>query len=346
MEQNENTEKMKASPRTSARYETSRGKRKKAAQGKAILIAALLGAVLSGVVTYLVFYKKAQKEYEHLKQPIIIEESEVLDKLKGNLEAGTGVTTSLRQSFKNYLIINDGSRYIFAPINYDLKMHNRVKENLDTAGAMWSYEKKGRPLAKKGIDVSSHQGSIDWAKVKADGVEFAICRACYRGYGEEGNLRVDDTFEYNAGNAAANDITVGAYLFSQATDKKELDEEVELLLKTIAPYEIKGPVVMDIEIANAGEGRADQLGLEERTALAKRFCEKVRAAGYEPALYYNYETALLLLDVAELEDCDKWYASYTSDFYYPYYYKYWQYSEAGTVNGIEGKVDLDLWFED
>lgn len=103
---------------------------------------------------------------------------------------------------------------------------------------------------------------------------------------------------------------------------------------------------MDIEIANNGEGRADTLSVEERTALAKLFTEKVREAGYEPALYYNYETALLLLDINELEDSEKWYASYTEDFYYPYYYKYWQYSESGKVSGIEGNVDLDLWFTD
>lgn len=324
---------------------TSRARKKKKAQVKNLLFAVIAAAVIAGVFAYLAAYRRAKKEYEHLRQPIVIEESEVLSNLKDNLEAGTGVTTSLRQSFKDYLIINDGTRYIFNPINYDLKMHNRTKDNLDTSGKFWEYTVKGRSQVKKGIDVSKHQGEINWQAVKEDGVEFAICRALLRGY-ETGKVVVDETFAQNAQGANDNDITLGAYMFSQAVDEAELNEEVDILLETIKPYKIEGPVVMDIEIANQGAGRADNLSAEERTKLAELFIRRVREAGYEPALYYNYETALLRLDVEALEDCDKWYASYTEDFYYPYYYRFWQYTETGSVNGIEGNVDLDLWFAD
>ena len=191
METNENTEKVKASPRTSQKYESGSRKKKKNARIKAVILLLLLTAAVAGGLSYYAAYKRVQKEYAHMRQPIVIEESEVLDTLRGNLEAGTGVTSSLRKSFKDYLIINDGTRYIFNPVNYDLKMHRRTKEELDTTGAFWNYERKNRKLARPGVDVSSHQGPIDWAKVKEDGVEFAICRALYRGYGS-GKLVVDE----------------------------------------------------------------------------------------------------------------------------------------------------------
>lgn len=311
----------------------------------ALLLTVLITAVLVGVIAYLVAYKQVKQEFAYSRQPIVIEEGEVLETLKDNLSAGNSVMTSLRKSFSDYLIIYDSKKYIFQPIDYTRKMHEREPENLRLiSDNEWEYQENGKTVSHKGIDVSAHQGEIDWAKVKEDGVEFAMLRAVYRGY-ETGKLVVDKTFEQNAKGATEAGIPIGVYLFSQAVDQQELDEEIKLLEDTIKPYNIVCPVVMDIETAAEGQGRADGLSMEERTKLARYFADEIDAAGYRPMLYFNYEAAMLLVDTAQLEDVDKWYASYTKDFYYPYYYSIWQYSEEGTVNGIEGNVDMDMSFE-
>jgi len=311
-----------------------------------VFVIVLLTAAVVGIVVYVVAYRKVEEEFKYTRQPIVIEEGEAMAAIKENLENGSGMTTALRKGFKDYLVVYNDSKYIFLPINFNRKMHNRKSENVKKLpSGEWQYRENGRTVSYKGIDVSAHQGDIDWAKVKEDAVEFAMIRAVYRGYGEEGRLVTDKKFEENITAAAEAGIHVGVYMFSQALNEKELDEEVELLLSSIEGRNVTCPVVLDVELTEGGTGRADQLTMEERTALAKRFCEKVRAAGYRPMLYYNYETALLLLDTDQLEEYDVWYASYTSDFYYPYYYSLWQYTNTGKVSGIEGDVDLDMSFE-
>lgn len=326
--------------------EKEKKSRKKRFPWRTVIITVLVTSLLAGIISYLIAYNAIKKQFEYSRQPIVIEESEAMRTLKDNLASGTGVTTALRQSFKNYLIVYNGNSYTFYPLNYDMKMHNRKKENVKVLpSGEWQYLEKGKVVSHKGIDVSSHQGAIDWAKVKEDNVEFAIIRAVYRGY-ESGKLVVDTCFNDNAKGAGEQGIETGAYLFSQALNEAELDEEIELLLETVKPYDMKGPIVLDIELTEGGNGRADSLSAAERTALARHFTEKVRAAGYRPMLYYNFETALMLINTEELEDSDKWYASYTSDFYYPYYYSYWQYTSSGKVKGIEGDVDMDICFEE
>lgn len=311
-----------------------------------VVILLILTAVIAGIIAYVAAYKKVEDEYAYSRQPIVIEEGEAMKTLKNNLEGGSSVTQALRLSFKDYLIIYTGKQYIFMPVNYNLKMHNRSSDKLKKISENeWEYRENGKTVSYKGIDVSVHQGDIDWTKVAEDKVEFAMIRAVYRGYGAEGNLVTDKKFVENIQGAQAAGIHTGVYMFSQALNAEEMDEEIKLLLETIKPYKIECPVVLDIELTQEGTGRADGLTMEERTALAKQFCEKIKAAGYIPMLYYNYETALLLLDTEQLEDYDKWYASYSSDFYYPYYYSLWQYTDKGSVSGIEGDVDMDMSFK-
>lgn len=326
--------------------ERERKSRKKRFPWKTVLMTVFVTSVVAGIISYIIAYNAVKKQFEYSRRPIVIEESEAMKTLKDSLSSGTGVTTALRQSFKNYMIVYNGDSYTFYPLNYDMKMHDRKRENLkELPSGEWQYVENGKKVSHKGIDVSSYQGEIDWAKVKEDDVEFAIIRAAYRGY-ESGKLVVDKCFHDNAKGAGEQGILTGAYLFSQALNEAELDEEIELLLETVKPYDMKGPLVLDIELTDGGKGRADGLSADERTAFAKRFAEKISAAGYHPMLYYNFEAALQLLNTEELEDIDKWYASYSKDFYYPYYYSFWQYTESGKVKGIDGNVDMDICFED
>ena len=208
------------------------------------------------------------------------------------------------------------------------------------------YMQDGQVVSHKGIDVSKHQGNIDWTKVAADGVEFAFIRVGLRGYGTEGKLVEDEYFEQNVKGALQAGIKVGVYFYSQAITDEELLEEANLVLEKVKPYNIELPIVFDVEKVSGGKGRANELSVEERTRLTALFCQTIQDAGYKPMIYHNMEMGTLMLDLGQLEQYDKWFAYYNDDLYYPYAYKVWQYSEKGAVDGINEEVDLNIWFGD
>ena len=125
----------------------------------------------------------------------------------------------------------------------------------------------GQVVSHKGIDVSKHQGNIDWTKVAADGVEFAFIRVGLRGYGTEGKLVEDEYFEQNIKGALQAGIKVGVYFYSQAITDAELLEEANLVLEKIKPYNVELPIVYDVEKVSGGKGRANDLSVEDRTRL-------------------------------------------------------------------------------
>lgn len=252
---------------------------------------------------------------------------------------------SFRRVYKDDIVIVSGGKYHFIPIRDDLKHNSFVPENLQILeNGELQYLQDGQVITHKGIDVSKHQGDIDWQKVAADGVEFAILRVAYRGYGEAGKLNTDEKFEQNIKGALAAGIKVGVYLYSQAITREELLEEAQLVLDLIAPYKVECPVVFDVEKVSGDKGRMNEISVEERTEFTRLFCETIEKAGYKPMIYHNMEMGALLLNLDELEQYDKWFAYYNKDFYYPYEYKMWQYSDKGRINGINGEVDLNISF--
>lgn len=272
--------------------------------------------------------------------------NEILNGIKEALSGGdTTMVETLRPYYKDELVVVSNGKFNFVPIQKNLKMHDHKEENLQIleSGEI-QYVLDGQVVSHKGIDVSKHQGKIDWKAVAEDGVEFAFIRVGNRGYGSEGKLLEDERFEDNVEGALEAGIKVGVYFYTQAVNEDELLEEVNLILKKIAPYKIECPVVLDVEKVSGDNGRMNALSPEERTNLTKLFCDSIADAGYKPMLYYNMEMGALMLNVEELEAYDKWLAYYNPDFYYPYDYKIWQYSQAGHVNGIDGEVDLNISF--
>lgn len=193
-----------------------------------------------------------------------------------------------------------------------------------------------------GIDVSSHQGAIDWDKVRADGIDFAILRAAYRGY-TAGSLNRDSTFDINIHDASRAGLDVGVYIFSQAISVAEAIEEAEYLLEIIEPYEITGPVVFDWEVIGTKTARTYGLDTQTLCAAANAFCQRIAQAGYTPMVYFNSYCGYVKYDLSEIMDYDFWFAQYKNqpDFYYDF--QLWQYTSSGKVNGIQGNVDLDVW---
>lgn len=206
-----------------------------------------------------------------------------------------------------------------------------------------------------GIDVSHHQGVIDWKKVKNDNIDFAIIRAGFRGYGESGSLNKDTRFDYNIKNAISNNIDVGVYFFSQATTVEEAIEEANYTLNLIKGYKITYPVIIDVEYANeAHSGRADNVSKETRTQIVIAFCERIKEEGYIPMFYSDKWFLTDNLDASKLQNYEYWLAHYTgatrdNPFLKPSNYKgkysMWQYSAKGQVDGISTNVDLNIGYK-
>jgi len=271
-------------------------------------------------------------------------QAEVLDGIRKSLESGISTVEVLRNYYPENLVLASGGKFHFVPINENLKKNSYEESGLNILeNGEIQYMQDGQVVSYKGIDVSKHQGKIDWEKVAGDGVDFAFIRVALRGY-ETGKLVVDEHFEQNIEGAGKAGIKVGVYIYSQAINEEEVLEEAQFVLEQIAPYQLDCPVVFDVELVSGAKGRMNALSVEERTALTALFCETIANAGYKPMIYHNMEMGALKINLEELEQYDKWFAYYNSDFYYPYAYQVWQYSDSGTVNGIKGDVDLNISF--
>ena len=195
-----------------------------------------------------------------------------------------------------------------------------------------------------GIDVSSHQGEIDWQTVAASGVEFAIIRLGYRGY-ESGTLHADAFSRLNLAGAKEAGLKVGAYFFSQAIDSGEAVAEAVYALEILDGISLDLPLVFDWEYISetARTGSVDRSTL---TAATVAFCQAVEAAGYRPMVYFNTSQGRFRLDLEQLGEYPWWLAKYNTDTELFCRVDLWQYTDQGTVPGIQGNVDIDLMFTD
>lgn len=200
-----------------------------------------------------------------------------------------------------------------------------------------------------GIDVSIYQGNIDWQQVADAGIEFVIIKCAGRGYGEAGNLYEDSNWRRNYEGARGAGLQVGVYFFSQAITEEEAAEEAEYVLKLIEGKEIDMPVVYDWEYIDpaTSDGIPRTIAMSKRllTQCTKAFCETIKNAGYEPMIYFNADQSHKKMHLEELTDYPFWLASYTTELNYPYKIDMWQYTASGTVPGIEGTVDLNLYLK-
>ena len=193
------------------------------------------------------------------------------------------------------------------------------------------------------IDVSAYQEDIDWQKVADSGVEMAMIRAAFRGWGEKGVIKVDEYVHKNLQGADEVGLTVGVYFFSQATSIEEVDEEIDILLDIIKDHNITGYVVFDWEYVSE-EARTADMDARTLTDCSLHFCKRIEEAGYEPMVYFNAYQGINLLELEELKAYDFWLARYTDRMNFPYRVRMWQYTDSGKVPGIKGKVDINVFF--
>ena len=190
----------------------------------------------------------------------------------------------------------------------------------------------------KGIDVSHHQGTVDFAKVKASGIGFAMLRA---GYGwENWPKQTDRMFYRNYKNATAAGLPCGAYHYSYAKTVRDAQKEADFFLNLIKGCRLAYPVAFDLEDpTQAGLGRT------ALTGIADAFCRKVEQAGYYVCLYTNPDWMKNRLDMKCLSRYDLWIARYGTE---PAAGTagMWQYTSAGKVDGVTTRVDMNIAYRD
>ena len=191
----------------------------------------------------------------------------------------------------------------------------------------------------KGIDVSKHNGNIDWGAVKASGIDFVIIRCGYRG-SSSGALVVDPMYTANINGAKSAGLNVGVYFFSQAVNEAEAVEEASMVLDLISPYSLQYPVYIDVEKSN---GRGDAISADERTAATRAFLSTIQNAGYSCGVYSNKLWFENRINTGSLLDYRIWLAQYVDiPTYTATRYDMWQYTSKGQVPGIGGNVDMNV----
>ena len=298
---------------------------------------------------------------------LTLEDGSCLGELKGSMKreglrftfgsfvygAGSdGIIDPIPRPWEDYVLMSGKNRERFLiPISDEvpalsLNFDYWTKvEDTDEVIGRYEYIQDGEVVSICGIDVSKYQGTIDWEKVKAAGVEYAIIRLGYRGM-NEGTLELDPYYFTNIKKANEAGVKVGVYFFSQAKNTEEAEKEAEFVLENIKKYDVTYPVVFDTEEVTTYAARANGLTRAERTDCCIAFCEKIKEAGYTPMIYANTRYMIMGLELERLNAYDKWFAYYGTNYTFPYEFTMFQYSDSGRIPGIDGDVDLDVSFVD
>lgn len=222
-----------------------------------------------------------------------------------------------------------------------------TKNNLEKdANGYYVYKEDGKVISHLGVDISEYQGDVDFAAVKAAGADFVILRIGGRYYGDEGKLYEDSAFDTYYEQAKAAGLKVGAYFFSQAASVADAEEEAAAAVKKLNGRTLDYPLAFDWENIGDEPARTDDITGSELTQIAEAFCDAVNKAGYKSIVYANSAQMFIMYDFNTMKDYDFWLADYR-DFPTMYYnYDMWQYSDEGTIDGIDGAVDLNISFTD
>lgn len=200
-----------------------------------------------------------------------------------------------------------------------------------------------------GMDVSQHNGKINFKKAKRDGIEFVFIRVGYTGYTKSSfSLNLDKKYKTYIKDATKAGLKVGVYWYSQSTKVSEAKKEAKALLKAIKGYSITMPVVFDYEFADTKKGRLDSAKLSKTnmTANALAFLNTVSNAGYDACIYASENFLEEHLYANQISSSFKvWLANYSSKTNYKGDYEFWQHTAKGRVSGMRGNVDINFWYK-
>ena len=319
-------------------------------RGKITIITLAVILVIAGLTgTYMAFTSdKAPKEVsaeveadqEKPKNEIIIEPVDVAggnsDGKHPEDQEEVGEKEDKTVKYKDKEITIPKTKVAAANSAEDSQKQKTGGQSISAQEAVSQFENDGQSV---GIDVSAHQGKIDWAAVKASGVEFAMIRCGFRG-NSQGGIFQDAYFASNIKGAVNNGIFVGIYFYSTAINEDEALQEAAWVVNTIKSYRITYPVAYDFE--DFGRYRCAGVSGEQATSNAIAFLNYVKSAGYSPMMYANKSDISGRFNSGRLGGYKFWLAHYTSSTNYTGKYAMWQYTSNGSVNGISGRVDMNI----
>ena len=308
-----------------------------------ILLLVLLGGAAYGVYNY-----KLSKDGEIARLNEIItltEENNVIIPINDFKEYATryGSMAQFSQRYFPEDLVYIGYEGIkFRPVDLNLPQNPLNDNTKMTYENRRAYYQDGGYTSLLGIDVSEYQGYINWKKVKNDGIDFAFIRVGYRGY-SEGQIYLDGQFHNNMRGAQNAKVAIGVYFFSGAINEKEARAEADYVIRHIKNYKVTLPIAFDMEDVSASKNRMKKLTVEERTAITKAFCDRLEEKGYQGMVYGNGKWLMERLNYGEIANYGIWYANWDY-FYWPYKVGVYQYSSEGKVDGIAGRVDMNVGF--
>lgn len=217
--------------------------------------------------------------------------------------------------------------------------------NMSETANLRKYTDNGKKISYVGVDISKHNGTVNFRSMKAAGIDYVMIRLGARGY-STGQLSLDDNFVENIEDAIDAGLDIGIYFYSQAVTLEEATQEVNFVVQNLTPYKehINYPVAFDMESVPNDKARIDGLSREDKTAISAAFLSGIQAAGYIPMLYGNKEWLIKNIDLAQLQNYDVWLSEDEDIPDYPYQYTMWQYTTTGVLNGITGDANLNLCF--
>lgn len=230
-------------------------------------------------------------------------------------------------------------------LNENLATNNYSKSRFVYKDPIMSYYLNGKEASWCGADISAKQGVVDFKKLKKAGCDFVMIKVGGRGY-SSGEIVLDDKLKDYMKGAKNAGLDIGVYFFSQAITKDEIEEEAETLLEAIKDYDVKYPVVFQMQEVKGDMARVEALDTDSRTTLAKLFLNTIDDAGYKPMLYGNKEWLLTKVDLEALAGYDIWLSQEADTPDYPYEFSMWQYDKAGTISGISEETGLNICFVD
>ena len=304
-----------------------------------LVVGVLLGVIFIGSYNY----------YLNKQKAVPIDTALIVDK-KIHFKANHNTKKLIEENYikylnKAYILIGDYPDCEYIKISANVSRNDYNWENefyVDEKGLYYNHFKDGKKTGKIAIDVSEFQGVINWESVKKAGVDVAIIRIGYRGYGE-GTIMADHMAADNLDGAAKAKIETGVYFFSSAINREEGEEEAKFVLENLGKRKLKQPVVIDTEYVFENDGaRANNISIKDRTDAVVGFCETIEAAGYTPMIYASRDQFIKYLDIDRIGKWEFWLAAYDIPVF-PYHTEAYQYSPCGYVDGIDTQVDLDVW---
>lgn len=242
-----------------------------------------------------------------------------------------------RSNTQGWMKDNTGWWYQYSDGSYPVSAWRKIDGNwyyFDSNG-YWVDDNTCEKGTLKGIDVSHWQGDINWSAVKNDGIEFALIRV-----GRSERV-LDEQYKKNISGATSVGIPAGVYYYSKAQSINEAILDAQFVIKNITGYKISYPVVIDIEDSSQTKLNRTQLG-----AIAKAFCDEIRAAGYTPMIYTNENWYKNYIDMNQLSNVKKWIARYNYFCSADIPRDIWQCTSNGKVSGISGNVDINFSYTD